>query len=91
MGQSNEGMSRALQPLQWSSAVLFFVIESAPNGLVKPARGEIGRHASINHVRVVPIEPRIKFQQLLRRQRVDRIFDFSDCIEIDGEDVLGGS
>jgi hypothetical protein len=56
-----------IHPLQGTSPAVGFIIQCARNRKIQGARREIGSQDGVNGLRVVSIEPRVKFLQLLRR------------------------
>src|SRR5262245_29608540 len=66
--------------LEWLNAPALFVVQCAGNGVVQTTRGKVGLKARVDGLRVVLIQPRIKFGQLLRRQRSDSVFDLLDRV-----------
>jgi len=56
-----------IHPLQGTSPAVGFIVQSARNRKIQAPGREIGGHDGVNRLRVVSIEPGVKFLQLLRR------------------------
>lgn len=66
--------------LEFSCAPVFFITQGAVNCLIETAGGEIRLNSRIKSIRVVLIEPRMKFLNLSGRKFRDRALNLFDGI-----------